>query len=157
MQTGLVYLHSVLRWLILFLLLFSIIKSFSGWKSKRIFTAADRKVWLFTLIFSHLTLLLGLYQVFFGRYGVFTTALPEGTSVMKNKFYRFFWIEHPVMMILAITFITLGYGMAKKPVSDELKYKKAFWFFTIALILLLAGVPWPFRDIIGRPWFPGAQ
>ena len=157
MQTGLVYLHSILRWVILLFLLFSIIKSFSGWQNKKIFTAADRKVWLFTLIFSHLTLLLGLYQVFFGRYGVFTSSLPEGTRVMKDKFYRFFWIEHPVIMILAIVFVTLGYGMAKKPVSDERKYKKAFWFFTIALILILTGIPWPFREIIGRPWFPGMQ
>jgi hypothetical protein len=37
------------------------------------------------------------------------------------------------------------------------KYKKAFYFFLIAAILLLAGVPWPFRgEIIGRPLFPGA-
>ena len=74
---------------------------------------------------------------------------------MKDKFYRFYWIEHPFSMILAIVFITIGYGMAKKSVSDVVKYRNAFWFFTIALILILAGIPWPFRQLIGRPWFPG--
>jgi hypothetical protein len=60
-------------------------------------------------------------------------------------------------MIGAIVFITLAHGMAKKSVSDDVKYKKAFYFFLIAAILLLAGVPWPFRgEIIGRPLFPGA-
>jgi len=157
MQTGLVHLHNILRWVILILLLLSIMKSFSGWTNRKIFTQSDRKVWLFTLIFSHITLVLGLAQVLFGRFGIFTSGLPEGTSVMKDKFYRFFWIEHPTAMILAIIFITMGYGMAKKRVSDDIKYKKAFIFFTIALILILAGIPWPFREIIGRPLFPGVQ
>jgi hypothetical protein len=155
MQTGLVHLHNFMRWVILLLLLLSIIKSFSGWQQKKAFTAGDKKIWLFTLISAHITLLIGLYQWLFGRYGVFTTSLPEGVSVMKDKFFRFYWIEHPTGMILAIVLITLGYGMAKKPVADELKFKKAFWFFTLALVIILATVPWPFREIIGRPWFPG--
>jgi hypothetical protein len=157
MQTGLVHLHNILRWIILVLLLLSIYKSFSGWQSKKIFTAGDKKVWLFTLISAHITLLIGLYQWLFGRYGMLTTILPEGVSVMKDKFYRFYWVEHPTGMILSIVLITLGYGMSKKSVSDEVKFKKAFWFFTLALVIILATVPWPFRQIVGRPWFPGMQ
>lgn len=157
MQTGFVHLHNLLRWIIVILLLVSIVKAYTGWTSKKIFAASDKKVWLFTMIASHITLLLGLYQVAMGRYGIFTTQLPEGTSFMKDKFYRFFWMEHPITMIGAIVFITLAHGMSKKAVADEVKYKKAFYFFLIAAILLLAGVPWPFRgEIIGRPLFPGA-
>jgi len=157
MQTGLVHLHNFLRWVIFILLLLSIIRSFSGWKGKKIFTPGDKKIWLFTLIAAHITLLIGLYQWLFGRYGLFTTTLPAGVSVMKDKFYRFYWIEHPTGMILAIVLITLGYGMSKKAVNDEVKFKKAFWFFTIAMLVILATVPWPFREIIGRPWFPGVH
>lgn len=157
MQTGFVLLHNLLRWVIVVLLLISLIKAYTGWTSKKVFSAGDKKVWLFTMIASHITLLLGLYQVALGRYGIFTTTLPEGSSFMKDKFYRFFWMEHPITMIGAIVFITLAHGMAKKSVSDEVKYKKAFYFFLIAALLLLAGVPWPFRgEIIGRPLFPGA-
>ena len=155
MQTGLIHLHNVLRWLIIFFLVFSIINSFSGWQNKKTFTAGNKKIWLVTMILAHTTLLIGLYQWLFGRYGVFVTSLPEGVSVMKDKFYRFFWVEHPTGMILAIVLITLGYGMSKKQVSDETKFKKAFWFFLLALIVILATVPWPFREIVGRPWFPG--
>jgi membrane protein DedA with SNARE-associated domain len=74
---------------------------------------------------------------------------------MKNKFYRFFWVEHPAFMILAILMITLGYGMAKKPVADEVKFRRAFWLFIVALLFILVAIPWPFRHEIGRPWFPG--
>lgn len=155
MQTGLVHLHNFLRWVILILLLVSIVKAYTGWKSKKAFAAGDKKIWLFTMISAHITLLLGLYQVAFGRYGFFTTTLPESTSVMQDKFYRFFWIEHPVGMLIAIMLITLGHGMAKKPVSDEVKYRKAFILFLFALIVILLNIPWPFREIVGRPYFPG--
>jgi hypothetical protein len=45
--------------------------------------------------------------------------------------------------------------MARKPVSDQVKYQKAFRYFLIALILILLVTPWPFREVIGRPLFPG--
>ncbi len=155
MDTGLVHLHNLLRWVILILLVVSIIKSYHGWKGKKSFTTGDRKTWLFTMITAHTTLVLGLYQWLAGRMGMLTTTLPEGTSFMKEKAYRFFWMEHPLLMILSIVLITLGYGMAKKKVADEVKYKKAFQYFVIALILILIGIPWPFREVIGRPLFPG--
>lgn len=155
MQTGLVHLHNFLRWVILVLLILSIVKSYTGWQQKKLFGAGDRKIWLFTLIAAHITLLVGLYQWLFGRYGLVAPGVPEGVNVMKDKFYRFFLVEHPTGMILSIILITLGYGMAKKTVSDETKYKKAFWYFFIALLVILVTVPWPFREIVGRPLFPG--
>jgi len=157
MDTGLLHLHNLLRWVIIILLLVSIFKAVSGWKNKKTFSAGDRRIWLFTLISAHITLLLGLYQWLWGRYGIISTKLPEGISLMKDKFYRFFWVEHPTFMILAIIMITLGYGMAKKQVPDEVKYKRAFWFFLIALLMILVAVPWPFREIIARPLFPGMK
>jgi len=143
-------------WIIVVLLLLSIIKAYTGWKGNKSFSAGDAKIWLFTMIASHITLLLGLYQWLMGRYGLLTFEIPAGSSRMKDPFIRFFQVEHPVSMLLAILFITLGRGMAKKDLSDSLKYRQAFVYFFVALLLLLAAVPWPFRgEIIGRPLFPG--
>ena len=91
-----------------------------------------KKLWLFTLIFAHTNLLVGLYLLLFGRFGIISTGLPEGVKLMKDKFFRFYWVEHPTGLILAIILITLGYGMSKKPVNDEIKFKKALSFFLIA-------------------------
>jgi hypothetical protein len=148
----LVVLHSYLRWILLVLLLASIFKAFSGMNSKRSLTAGDKKIWLFTMITAHTTLLIGLILLFVGR--ISFTTVPEGVSVMKDATYRFFLVEHPLMMIIAIVFITIGRGQVKKPVTDAIKYKKAFWFFVLALLLILAAIPWPAREI-GRPLFPG--
>ena len=156
METGLLHLHNLLRWIILILLLLSIYKAYMGWKNKKTFSSGDKRVWLFTMISAHITLLVGLYQWLWGkRMGMLRTTLPEGFSVMKNKVYRFFWIEHPLFMILAIIMITLAYGMAKKQIADEAKYKRALWLFIVALLFILVAIPWPFRHEIGRPWFPG--
>ena len=142
METGLLHLHNILRWVILVLLLATI------------FLAAGKKpgirqtsLWL--LIFSHVMLLIGLYQLIAGRFGIMK-GLPEGVSLMKDSFYRFFWVEHPLLMVLAIILITIARGKAKL-----LNYKSTTWLLVIALLLILAAVPWPFRgEGIARPWFP---
>ena len=152
METGLLHLHNFLRWVILILLLVSIYKAYTGWQGKKVFTPGDKKVWLFTMISAHITLLIGLYQISFGRFGF--TKLPEGTNVMKDKFYRFFLIEHPTGLILVIILITVAHGMSKKAVPDVVKYKKAFFYLLIALIVIIAVVPWPFRDVVGRTLVP---
>jgi len=154
METGLLHLHNLLRWIILVLLVVSILKSYNGWKSNKTFMAGDKKIWLFTMISAHITLLLGLYQWTLGRFGLFTYVKPEGVSMMKDSTLRFYQMEHPLMMIIAIVLITLAYGNAKKAVPDDQKFKKAFQLFSVALILILLAVPWPFREI-GRPLFPG--
>jgi len=142
--------HSILRWVILLLLLLSIIQSFIGWLKHRELREGDTKLWLFTMISAHTTLLIGLILLFFGRFGILSSGLPEGVELMKDKFYRFFWVEHPTGMLVATILITLGRGVVKKQITDPLKYKRAFWYFLVALMIILATVPWPGREIVGR-------
>jgi hypothetical protein len=154
MDLGLLHLHNILRWVILILLLVAIVKSFSGMSGNRPYTNGDRKVGLFLMISAHIMLLIGLYQVLAGRYGLITKGVPD--DIMENPVNRFFLVEHPVLMIIAIVLITIGRGQAKKNISDHAKHKKSFWLYVVALILILASVPWPFREEIARPLFPGA-
>lgn len=155
MDTGLLHLHNALRWVILLLLVIAIIKSFAGMTGNKPFTNGDKKLGLFLMISAHITFLVGVYQWLAGRYGILKGAIPEGVSIMSDKYYRFFLVEHPLAMFIAIALITVGRGQSKKSISDTTKHKKTFWFYIFALIFILAAVPWPFREIIGRPWFPG--
>jgi hypothetical protein len=150
MFSVLLQLHNILRWVILVLLLLSIIQSFIGWIKHRELREGDAKLWLFTMISVHTTLLIGLILLLFGRYGILSSGLPEGVNLMKDKFYRFFWVEHPVGMLIATALVTIGRGAVKKQITDPLKYKRAFWFFVLALVVILATIPWPFREIVGR-------
>ena len=144
MEAGLLHLHNALRWVILILLLLSLLQAFGKKDSLKL-----TSLWL--MIGAHTMLLIGLYQMIAGSNGWLNVQLPEGESVMSNKFYRFFLVEHPLMMIIAVVLITLARGKAKASA-----FKPASWFLLIALVVILAAMPWPFREIVGRPWFPGA-
>jgi hypothetical protein len=150
MSSVLLQVHSILRWVLLILLVLSIVQSFLGWTRKRELREVDAKLWLFTMISAHTTLLIGLILLLFGRFGILSSGLPEGVNLMQDKFYRFFWIEHPFGMLVATALITLGRGVVKKQIPDPVKYKRAFWFLTVALLIILATIPWPGRDVIGR-------
>jgi 4-hydroxybenzoate polyprenyltransferase len=150
MEIGLLHLHNFLRWVILILLLVNIARHFAN--SQKPYTALDKKLGLFLMISAHITLLIGLYQTTLGRYG--WAHVPEGTNVMKDTYWRFFLIEHPIGMLVAIILITIGKGVAKKAIPDTAKHKKAALLFTIALIIILAVIPWPFREFVGRPLMP---
>jgi len=149
-MSALLQIHNILRWVILLLMLLSLVQSFLGWSRKRELREADVRLFLFTLIAAHTTLLIGLILLLFGRFGILSSGLPPGVELMKDRLYRFFWVEHPTGMILAVILITVGRGVVKKQIPDPMKYKKVFWFFLAALILILATIPWPGREIVGR-------
>ncbi|MBL7735602.1 MAG: hypothetical protein JNL51_09085 [Chitinophagaceae bacterium] len=155
MYTGLLHLHNLLRWVILILLVIAIVKSLSGMTGKKPFTKGDKKIGLFLMISAHIQLLIGLYEWFFGAWGLKLIQKTGMGEAMKEPAYRFWAVEHITGMLIAIILITIGRGASKKNISDQAKHTKTFWFFLIAFILILSVVPWPFREAIARPLFPG--
>lgn len=147
--------HNFLRWITLLLALWAIIKSFSGMSSKKAFSASDKKPSLFFMISMDVQLLLGLVLYFTGTWGIKNIQNNGMAEVMKDTAGRFFAIEHTIGMVLAIVFAHIAYAFAKKPMNDTAKFKKIFIFSILALVVMLASIPWPFREAIARPLFPG--
>lgn len=153
MYNGLLELHSFLRWVILVLAFITIFRSGSGMAGGKAFTAADKKVGLFLMIAAHTTLLVGLYLWLAGPWGLANIRNLGFGEVMKVRSTRFYAVEHLTGMLIAIVLITIGRGAAKKNISDLAKHKRTFWYILIALVIILATIPWPFRAEIARPWF----
>jgi hypothetical protein len=152
MYAGLLSLHSWLRWAILILEIIAIYKCYSGMSSGRAFGAGDKKVGLFLMIAAHTQLLVGIYLYLSGPWGVASIQNLGFGEVMKDKVARFFAVEHIFGMVVAIVLITVGRGAAKKAIPDVAKFKRGFWLFLVALIIILATIPWPFREGVARPW-----
>ena len=152
MYTALLDLHSILRWVLLVLAIVAIFKSYSGMTAGKVFSAGDRKVGLFLMIAAHTTLVVGFYLWLAGPYGLANIRNLGFGEVMKDRVYRFYVVEHLVGMLIAIVLITLGRGAAKKNISDRAKHKRTFWYILVALVIILATIPWPFREGIARPW-----
>lgn len=144
MLNGLIHAHSGLRWVVLALLVAATFMSLLKWRSNAPYTEGGRKLNLFTMIFMHIQLLLGLVLFFMSGRVDF--------SQMKDAMFRFFSVEHSVMMLLAIALVTIGYSKSKKATEEAKKYKTVFIYYGIALLLVLVAIPWPFRGW-GNGWF----
>ena len=154
MYNGILHLHNLGRWVIIILLLVNIVKSFNGMSGNKPFTNGDKKAGLILMITAHIMLLIGFYQWFVGPWGLSTIQNMGMAAVMKNSIARFWVIEHLTGMLIGIILITVGRGSAKKNITDKAKHSRSFWFYLIAFVVIIASVPWPFREV-ARPLFPG--
>jgi hypothetical protein len=137
---------------IIVLAVIAIYRSYIGMSSGKVFSNGDKRTGLFLMIAAHTTLLVGLYLWFTGPWGLANIRNLGFGDVMKDPVYRYFAIEHLTGMLIAIVLITIGRGAAKKSIPDAAKFRRSFWFFLVALVIILVTVPWPFRAGIGRPW-----
>jgi hypothetical protein len=154
MYQGLLHLHNFGRWVVIILLLSAIFRSLAGMTGNKAFTSGDKKTGLFLMIAAHIMLLIGLYQWFAGPWGLHNIQAQGMQTVMHDNVFRFWAVEHITGMLIAIILITIGRGSAKKNISDKAKHSRSFWFYFIAFIIIVATVPWPFREV-ARPLFPG--
>ena len=128
--------HSALRWVVLALLVVTLVKAWQNRQSS--FTAGQAKLGLFTMISMHIQLLLGLALYMMKGWA----SMLGQPGVMESTVMRFFTVEHLVGMLLAILFGTLGHSLTKRAASDDMKHKRQLRYFGIALLLIVASVPW---------------
>lgn len=146
MYNGLLHAHSGLRWLLLAFLVWALIQAVTGFTTKRGYDKSDRLSALLAMIFCHIQLLIGLVLYFISPKVAFTG------NVMQNDMLRFFTLEHFLMMAVGIILITIGFSTAKRTEDAISKHKKVMIYYGIGLLIILAGIPWPFREL-GAGWF----
>lgn len=127
--------HSGWAYLALLLLVIAVLNSIFGLFSKSEFKAKDYKIGLFAFIASHVQLLVGLLVYFLS---------PLGFSLLGNMetAARLTSLEHPLINIIAIVLITIGWSKHKKQSTDEAKFKSIALFFGLGLVLILSRLPW---------------
>ncbi|RAR49857.1 hypothetical protein [Flavobacterium lacus] len=131
-------LHSWWAYLALIVLFIAVVNALIGYASKKSFESKDLRISLFALIFTHVQLLLGLAVFFVSQKG-FKAFEIEGA--MKNPELRLTMLEHPLINIIAIILITIGWSTHKKAALDA-KFKKILFFYGIGLVLILSRLPW---------------
>ena len=148
----LLHLHSVGRWVVLLLLLIAIFNSLVA--GPRPFIKSDARTGLLLVIFTDLMLLIGIVLWYFGSKGFNVLQSGNMGDVMKNLFSRFFTVEHTLGMLIAIILIHIGKAQGKKRISDRAKHKRTLIFYILALLIILASIPWPFREVgAGSHWY----
>jgi hypothetical protein len=144
--------HSVFRWLVLVSAAVALFRAYSGWFGKKAWSESDRR---WNVIFAHsmtTQFLIGLALYLFIS-PITTGAFSNFGAAMKDRVMRFWAVEHIFAMVVALALAHIGNARARKGTTDEAKHKAAAIFFTLAILLILASIPWPFLSY-GRPLFP---
>jgi membrane protein DedA with SNARE-associated domain len=71
---------------------------------------------------------------------------------MKDSLLRFFLVEHIGLMIIAVILVTIGYVKSDRVADEFKKNKQILVYYSVALLLILVSIPWPFRGL-GTGWF----
>lgn len=134
-------LHNWLRWGVLIIGVVAVATSILGWVRNRNWTSRDRIIGSLFGILLDMQVLLGLL-LYFVLSPITRAALQNFGAAMGNEAQRFFALEHVFYMVLALVFVHLGGVMSRRATTDVAKFKRAAIFFTLALLMLLLGIPW---------------
>jgi hypothetical protein len=143
-------LHSYLRWLVVLLGLLAFVRAAAGAAARKPWTPSDDRTGFWFVTVLDLQVLLGLllylflspitHQIF-GAFG----------GAMQDPVGRFWAVEHIVGMVIGLALAHVGRARMRK--TDSLRrHKVAAIFFGLAILVILASIPWPGMPA-GRPLF----
>lgn len=140
------FFHSLLRWGILVTVALAGFAALGSWLRKGPVIAWQRAMAIWAMVLCHVQLVFGfvLYGLDLGR-GNF-----DHMPADQMRYWKF---EHLGMMLIAIALVTIGRISSKKAKTEEAKNKRVAIFYLLALLLMLAMIPWPFTAMgEGRGW-----
>lgn len=131
--------HSGWAYVALIIIVIAVINAYIGLSAKNPFTPKDRRISLFALLAAHVQFVLGLALYFTSPNGL-QKIQAVGMGGM-SAIDRLLALEHPLVNLIAITLITIGWSKHKRS-ADETKFKTIAIFYSFGLVLLLSRIPW---------------
>lgn len=101
--------------------------------SKKDTNATIKKIGLFTTITFHVQLLLGLV------YYIMMFSALEPSGIMKDSGLRLTFVEHPMMMIAGVVFMTIANAKLKRSTTVPMSVAV---FAIIGLVCILSRIPY---------------
>jgi hypothetical protein len=151
MYSATLLLHSWLRWAVLLLALIAIWRAVDGARSRRDWLPGDERFCRIFLGLLDVQLLLGLL-LYFALSPLTKAALGDFGAVMPDPLMRFWAVEHVFGMVVGVALAHVGMVRARRAATDTMKHKRVAVFFILALLAILAAIPWPGR-VYARPLF----
>ena len=133
--------HSYMAYIVLAVLFLAVFNAIRGLAGGRIYNFhKDLRISLFALILSHIQLLLGLILFFISANGL--KAIQTLGMGGLNAQARLLALEHPVINIVAIALITIGWSRHKRQMEDKKKFRSIAIFYGLGLLFILSRIPW---------------
>lgn len=141
--------HNLLRWVVIALAAYTLVRMYAGLFGKKDFTEADRKSLSFYTIAMDSQLLVGLL-LYFVLSPITTSALGDFGAAMRDSNLRFFVVEHISVTIVAVILAHVASMMAKRATTSASKFRRSAIWGTLSVLALLVAIPW------WRPLLPHA-
>jgi hypothetical protein len=141
MYPAFLHIHTTLRWLILLIMVITLVKYIVGWLGAQPWKKIDNILGIVFTSLMDLQLLTGFILYFFLS-PITKMAFSDFGAAMKDDNLRFFAVEHLSMMLIAVVLVHIGRAKSKKAKTDIDKFRTATYFFLIALVIIVATIPW---------------
>jgi hypothetical protein len=130
MYSLLIFVHGALRWVVLATALWAITRP------------SDRRAGLSFVASLDTQVLLGLVLYLFAS-PITHHAFEAMGAAMKNHELRFWAVEHPISMLLALVFAHVGRVRMRRAKDAETAARRARLWMIFAFVAVLVGNPWP--------------
>jgi hypothetical protein len=143
--------HSYLRWIITVLALFLIARAAAGMSRASDWSRLDERLHMALIASVDTQFMLGLWLYFVASPIPDAFLVDIGVS-MRQPILRFFGLEHPLGMLVAVSLFHIGRTRSKKAANAQQRHRRVFGFTLAAVVVAAASMPWPILDT-GRPLF----
>jgi hypothetical protein len=142
MYTGVLFIHSWLRWVVLLLGVIAIARAIAGSSARRPWNASDERVNKLFVRTVDVQFLLGL--LLYIALSPFTrTAFLDVGAAMGNSGLRFWAVEHVLGMVVAIGLAEAGFARVRKTADPVRKHRVSLVFNVLVMLAMLISIPWP--------------
>lgn len=125
-------LHAVWRWAMLAVGAAAILKALAGWLGKQPWTKVDDRLGMLYTLVIDIQFLIGLILWFAGPFN-----FKQLSVAMGNPLLRFYLVEHPLLMIVALVLAHVGRSRSRKAPSAALKHRAAFIFYLLSFLVIV--------------------
>lgn len=150
MYPTLLILHSWFRWLVLLSLAYALWRALKGWQSKKAFTQLDDGIRHWTATIAHIQLVIGFMLYLQSPVVKFFYSRPGNAAGHTETL--FFSVIHFLLMLIAVTVITIGSALAKRKTNDPEKFTTMLLWFGLGLLIIFIAIPWPFSPLAARSY-----
>lgn len=123
--------HMVWRWVMLVAAMAAIVKALMGWLGKQSWSKLDDRLGMAFTMTVDIQFLLGFILWFAGPFRI-----TDAGTLMSSPLARFYLIEHPVLMLIALALVHAGRSRSRRAANDAQKHRAAFTFYSLGFVFI---------------------
>ncbi|MAE07542.1 MAG: hypothetical protein CL661_02135 [Bacteroidetes bacterium] len=129
-----IHIHGIVSTVFTLTALTILVRSIRGWSLNKAYTNLDKKISILFLVFLYIQLVLGILLYFV--LGDNQSGAESMEEAMKQSSFRYWALEHFIIMIFALFLSQIGWVFIRKAKLDLNKHKNTLFYFGISILLI---------------------